>query len=162
MPNVKKIKTSIGQDDFVSSRTPLPDLLCQFRSRENLLSGQSSLHYGAQQFSASYGGGTAFHHHDASGVVRQTRGGFRIGPGSKRGCVGSDNGIPRSCNVSHFVRTINRDCHWLVAAREDHHAVSAARYQQRLQFHFLHHDLAGGEEPSIVIADSCAQNLFQL
>jgi len=31
MSYVKKIKTSIGQDDLVSSRTPLPDLLCQFR-----------------------------------------------------------------------------------------------------------------------------------
>ena len=34
MPNVKKIKTSIRQDDLVSSRTPVPDLLCQFRSRK--------------------------------------------------------------------------------------------------------------------------------
>jgi hypothetical protein len=78
MSNVKKIKASIGQNDFVSSRTPLPDLLCQFRSRKNLLGGrsQSSLHYGAQQLSAGYGGRAAFHHYNASGVIGKARGGF--------------------------------------------------------------------------------------
>ena len=75
---MKKIKTSIGQDDLVSSRTPLPDLLCQFRSRKNLLAScsQSSLHYGAQQFSAGDGGRAALHHHNASGIVGQARCGF--------------------------------------------------------------------------------------
>lgn len=69
--DVKKIKTSIGQDDLFSSRPPLTDLLCQFRSRKYFLCsrGQLSLHYGAQQFSAGYGGCAAFHYHYASGVI---------------------------------------------------------------------------------------------
>ena len=76
MTHVKKIKTSIGQDNFVSGRAPLPHLLCQFSGRKYLLCGgsQLSLHYGAQQFSAGYGGRAAFHYHDASGVICQARG----------------------------------------------------------------------------------------
>lgn len=105
MPDVKKIKTSIGQNDLFSSGTPLPDLGCQFGCRKNFLCGpwQSALHDGAQKFSAGYSGRTAFHHHNAAGVIGQARGGFRIGPGSKRRCVGGDNGIAGSGDVSNFV-----------------------------------------------------------
>ena len=73
---MKKIKASIGQDDLVSSRAPLPDLLRQFRSRKYFLwgAGQSSLHDGAQKFSAGYGGRAALHHHNAAGVVGKARG----------------------------------------------------------------------------------------
>jgi hypothetical protein len=48
--HVKKIKASIGQDDLVSSRPPLPYLFCQFSGRKYFVCGaaQLSLHYGAQ------------------------------------------------------------------------------------------------------------------
>ncbi len=73
---MKKIKASVGQDDLVSSRAPLPHLLCQFSGGKYFVcgAGQSSLHYGAQQFSAGYGGGAAFHHNNAAGVIRQASG----------------------------------------------------------------------------------------
>jgi hypothetical protein len=73
---MKKIKTSIGQDDLVSGRAPLPDLLYQFRGRKYVLSGagQSFLHYGAQKFSAGYCGRAALHYHNASGVIGKARG----------------------------------------------------------------------------------------
>jgi hypothetical protein len=76
MPHVKKIKASVGQDDLVSSRAPLPYLICQFSGGKYFVcgAGQSSLHYGAQQFSAGYGGRAAFHYHNPACVIRQTRG----------------------------------------------------------------------------------------
>ncbi len=76
MPHVKKIKASIGQDDLFSSGTPLPHLLCQCRGGKYFLcgAGQLSLHYGAQEFSAGYGGGAPFHYYDAPGVICQARG----------------------------------------------------------------------------------------
>jgi hypothetical protein len=37
MADVKKIKTSVGQNDFFSSRAPLPDLGCQFSGRKDFL-----------------------------------------------------------------------------------------------------------------------------
>lgn len=105
MPDVKKIKTSVGQNDLFSSRTPLPDLGCQPGWRKNFLCGpwQSALHDGAQKFSAGYGGGTAFHHHNAAGVVGQACSGFRVGPRSKGRCVSGDNGVSCSGYVSNFI-----------------------------------------------------------
>jgi len=75
---MEKIKTSIGQDDLVSSRAPLPHLLCQLRGGKYFLwgAGQLSLHDGAQQFSAGYGSGTAFHDHNTSRVIGKACGGF--------------------------------------------------------------------------------------
>jgi len=50
MPYVKKVKTSVGQDDLVSSGAPLPYLFCQFSGRKYFVCGaaQLSLHYSAQ------------------------------------------------------------------------------------------------------------------
>jgi hypothetical protein len=76
MAHMKKIKTSIGKDDLVSSRAPLAHQIRKLSGRKYFLCGrgQLSLHYGAQQFSAGYGGRAAFHHHDASGIICQARG----------------------------------------------------------------------------------------
>jgi hypothetical protein len=118
MPDMKKIKASVGQDDLVSSRAPLLDLGRQLSGRKYFLygPGQSALHDSAKKFSASYGGGAAFHHHNASSIVGQTRRGFWIGPGSQRSGVGGNNGIACSSHVGNFVRAVNRYNHRFGAA----------------------------------------------
>ncbi|MCU1255435.1 MAG: hypothetical protein JWM83_1734, partial [Candidatus Angelobacter sp.] len=63
---MKKVKTSVRENDFFSSRTPLANLGCKFTGREDFLcrAGQSALPDGAQKFSAGYCSGAAFHHHN--------------------------------------------------------------------------------------------------
>jgi hypothetical protein len=76
MPYMKKIETTVGQDNLISGGTPLANLGCKFRDRKYLLrdSSQSALHDGAQKFSAGYSGRAPFHHHDAACVIGQPGG----------------------------------------------------------------------------------------
>lgn len=73
MPDMKKIETTIGQYNLISSGAPSAYLGCKFRGRKYFLreTCQSALHDGAQKFSACYRGRAAFHHHDAAGVIGQ-------------------------------------------------------------------------------------------
>lgn len=102
---VKKVETSIGQDDLLACGAPLADQLRQIGCGKNFLASrrQSALHDGAQQFSAGYRGRAALHHHNASGVIGQARGRFRIGPGGQGSGIGCDHGVAGPSHVRNFV-----------------------------------------------------------